>query len=208
MISNFSSRGTMSICQRVSLPSLCAATFHRNSLSVILHRFPATSFSSSRTMSSVSSVSPSQHITSGENTTSNPPPPAQNIISSSSSTPMYLSSHRSRRFALSPDFVKKYATKKPPFGYNGLGELVYRRTYSRKKEDGTNEQWFETVERVSVILDTFTWLAPFLVRFAFDVPSSLGLIHLISFLRCFLALACCLLLLGCEWYLQHAKALD
>lgn len=138
----------MSICQRVSLPSLCAATFHRNSLSVILHRFPSTSFSSSRTMSSLSSVSPSQHITSGENTTSNPPPPAQNIISSSSSTPMYLSSHRSRRFALSPDFVKKYATKKPPFGYNGLGELVYRRTYSRKKEDGTNEQWFETVERV------------------------------------------------------------
>ena len=52
------------------------------------------------------------------------------------------------KFTLSPNFVEKYSKKKPPFGFNGLGELVYRRTYSRIKEDGNNEEWFETIERV------------------------------------------------------------
>lgn len=51
-------------------------------------------------------------------------------------------------FKLSKAFLAKYADKKPPFGFNGLGELVYLRTYSRLKEDGTNEKWFETVARV------------------------------------------------------------
>ena len=45
-------------------------------------------------------------------------------------------------------FVDDYAMQEPPFGFNGLGELVYRRTYSRLKPDGAREQWFETVERV------------------------------------------------------------
>ena len=40
------------------------------------------------------------------------------------------------KFKLSDNFVKKYQRKKPPFGFNGLGELVYMRTYSRIKEDG------------------------------------------------------------------------
>lgn len=51
-------------------------------------------------------------------------------------------------FSLSKRFVHKYAKIKPPFGFNGLGELVFRRTYSRIKADGSNEQWYETVERV------------------------------------------------------------
>eukprot|EP01087_Luapelamoeba_hula_P010785 TRINITY_DN2871_c0_g2_i3.p1 TRINITY_DN2871_c0_g2~~TRINITY_DN2871_c0_g2_i3.p1 ORF type:complete len:811 (+),score=95.58 TRINITY_DN2871_c0_g2_i3:130-2433(+) len=51
-------------------------------------------------------------------------------------------------FKLQSKFVKKYAELAPPFGFNGLGELVYRRTYSRLKKDGTNEKWYETVERV------------------------------------------------------------
>lgn len=34
----------------------------------------------------------------------------------------------------------------PPF--DALGALVYARTYSRVKEDGSNEQWWETVQRV------------------------------------------------------------
>jgi ribonucleotide reductase alpha subunit len=51
-------------------------------------------------------------------------------------------------FRLDPAFVASYAKKKPPFGFNGLGELVYLRTYSRKKADGSKERWFETVERV------------------------------------------------------------
>ena len=42
------------------------------------------------------------------------------------------------KFKLSENFVNKYKRKKPPFGFNGLGELVYMRTYSRIKEDGKN----------------------------------------------------------------------
>jgi ribonucleotide reductase alpha subunit len=51
-------------------------------------------------------------------------------------------------FRLSDSFIEKYENKKSPFTNNVLGELVYIRTYSRIKEDGNNEQWFETVRRV------------------------------------------------------------
>ena len=51
-------------------------------------------------------------------------------------------------FQLSEKFIDKYKRKKAPFGFNGLGELVYMRTYSRIKEDGKNERWWETVRRV------------------------------------------------------------
>jgi len=51
-------------------------------------------------------------------------------------------------FKLDGEFVKPYSTKKVEWGFNGLGELTYYRTYSRLKEDGTNERWWETVERV------------------------------------------------------------
>ena len=52
------------------------------------------------------------------------------------------------KFKLSENFINKWKRKKPPFGFNGLGELVYMRTYSRIKEDGKNERWWETVQRV------------------------------------------------------------
>jgi ribonucleoside-triphosphate reductase len=52
------------------------------------------------------------------------------------------------KFKLSEGFINKYKRKKPPFGFNGLGELVYMRTYSRIKENGKNERWWETVQRV------------------------------------------------------------
>ena len=52
------------------------------------------------------------------------------------------------KFKLSDNFVSKYKRKKPPFGFNGLGDLVYMRTYSRIKKDGKNERWWETVQRV------------------------------------------------------------
>lgn len=51
-------------------------------------------------------------------------------------------------FKLNPSFVESYRSKPSPFGLNGFGELVYRRTYSRLKEDGTNEDWTDTVARV------------------------------------------------------------
>ena len=52
------------------------------------------------------------------------------------------------KFKLSGNFIDKYKRKKPPFGFNGLGELVYMRTYSRIKKNGKNERWWETVQRV------------------------------------------------------------
>jgi len=51
-------------------------------------------------------------------------------------------------FALTPAFLDKYSRRKAPFGFNGLGELVYMRTYSRLKANGKNEKWHETVQRV------------------------------------------------------------
>ncbi len=53
-----------------------------------------------------------------------------------------------RSFHLPPSFVREYANVRPPFGFNGLGELVFFRTYSRRKLNGGLEQWYETVERV------------------------------------------------------------
>jgi len=53
-----------------------------------------------------------------------------------------------KKFTLSDNFINKYKRKKPPFGFNGLGELVYMRTYSRIKENGKNERWWETIKRV------------------------------------------------------------
>ena len=53
-----------------------------------------------------------------------------------------------KKFTLSDNFITKYKRKKPPFGFNGLGELVYMRTYSRIKENGKNGRWWETVKRV------------------------------------------------------------
>ncbi len=52
------------------------------------------------------------------------------------------------KFKLTDNFINSYKRKKPPFGFNGLGELVYMRTYSRVKQDGKNERWWETVQRV------------------------------------------------------------
>jgi len=53
-----------------------------------------------------------------------------------------------KRFSLSDNFIEGYRRKRAPFGFNGLGELVYMRTYSRIKDDGKNEMWWETVQRV------------------------------------------------------------
>ena len=57
---------------------------------------------------------------------------------------------RSFPFELSPAFLRGFEGRPVPFGFNGLGELVYLRTYSRLKDDGSGgrEQWWETVARV------------------------------------------------------------
>ena len=48
---------------------------------------------------------------------------------------------------LSPSFLTQYKNKQPNWGFSGLGYIVYKRTYARQKEDGTTEEWNETVER-------------------------------------------------------------
>lgn len=45
-------------------------------------------------------------------------------------------------------FVSAYAVKQAPWGFNGMGEIVFLRTYSRKKDNGTIETWPETIQRV------------------------------------------------------------
>lgn len=51
-------------------------------------------------------------------------------------------------FRLHEDFIASYLHRQPDFGFNGLGMMTYLRTYSRLKEDGTKESWYETVRRV------------------------------------------------------------
>ena len=47
------------------------------------------------------------------------------------------------KFTLSENFITKYKRKKAPFGFNGLGELVFMRTYSRIKKDGKNVRSYD-----------------------------------------------------------------
>ena len=49
---------------------------------------------------------------------------------------------------LTPEFIASYANKKTPWGFGGLGEVVYLRTYSRHiQEMNRNETWTETIVR-------------------------------------------------------------
>jgi ribonucleoside-triphosphate reductase (thioredoxin) len=48
---------------------------------------------------------------------------------------------------LSEQFLQQYRGKQPKWGFDGLGYIVYLRTYARKKPDGTLERWDETVRR-------------------------------------------------------------
>lgn len=51
-------------------------------------------------------------------------------------------------FRLDPNFLKVYGDKKPNFGFNGLGEFVFYRTYSRVKPNGSKESFLDTIVRV------------------------------------------------------------
>ena len=52
----------------------------------------------------------------------------------------------SRRFKLSDTFIDEYVSK--PVSWGPLGHVTYLRTYSRRKEDGKREAWWETCRRV------------------------------------------------------------
>lgn len=51
-------------------------------------------------------------------------------------------------FRLDEQFIKQYEVRQPNFGFNGLGELVFYRTYSRLKSNGLKETFCDTVCRV------------------------------------------------------------
>lgn len=53
-----------------------------------------------------------------------------------------------QHFRLSKTFLTGYKGKKPNFGFNGLGEFVFYRTYSRIKNDGSKETFLDTIQRV------------------------------------------------------------
>ena len=51
-------------------------------------------------------------------------------------------------FRLDSGFINQYRGKQPNFGFNGLGELVFYRTYSRIMTDGVKETFLDTLQRV------------------------------------------------------------
>lgn len=56
-------------------------------------------------------------------------------------------------FRLPDDFVKTYTDRTPNWGFslgegNSLGEITFFTNYSRMKDDGTKERWYECVRRV------------------------------------------------------------
>jgi ribonucleoside-triphosphate reductase len=57
---------------------------------------------------------------------------------------MYLTEY----FHLKDKYVDKISKLKPEFGYNGFGEIIFYRTYSRIKSDGGQENWNDCVIRV------------------------------------------------------------
>ncbi len=53
---------------------------------------------------------------------------------------------------INSDFASRYADKTPPWGFNDLGYVVYKRTYARpvyqNGEIARTEEWWETIQRV------------------------------------------------------------
>jgi ribonucleoside-triphosphate reductase (thioredoxin) len=49
---------------------------------------------------------------------------------------------------LTESFLEKYKNRSPEWGYEGLGWVVFQRTYSRPLPGGGMEKWWQTVRRV------------------------------------------------------------
>ena len=51
---------------------------------------------------------------------------------------------------LSEDFLTPYTDKAPPWGFDGLGYVVFKRTYARTtdEKEHTTEEWWQTLRRV------------------------------------------------------------
>lgn len=48
---------------------------------------------------------------------------------------------------ITEEFAKQYSNKQPNWGFNGLGYIVYKRTYARLKDNNQTEEWHETIRR-------------------------------------------------------------
>lgn len=54
----------------------------------------------------------------------------------------------SERFSLDKEFVSHLKQREVPWGFGEFSQVVYYRTYSRTKPDGSQEQWGDTIARV------------------------------------------------------------
>ncbi len=62
--------------------------------------------------------------------------------------PTFNKPYVTERFILRDKTVNHIQSLKPKFGYNGYGEFIFYRTYSRIKSDGSQETWNDCVLRV------------------------------------------------------------
>ncbi len=51
-------------------------------------------------------------------------------------------------FRLSDGFIAQFKGKQPAWGFGDLSYVVYKRSYARQKEDGNQEEFWETTQRV------------------------------------------------------------
>jgi len=51
-------------------------------------------------------------------------------------------------FKLSEKFISQYRNKQPNWGYGDLSYVTYKRTYAKRKDDGSQEEFWETCQRV------------------------------------------------------------
>jgi len=49
---------------------------------------------------------------------------------------------------IDPSFTRAYRHRQPDWGFNGLGYVVYKRTYARRLPSGRAEEWVDTLTRV------------------------------------------------------------
>lgn len=91
------------------------------------------------------------------------------------------------RFVLDVNTYEYLKSLTPKFGYGNIGAVVYYRTYSRIKEDGTQEHWADTVYRVINGIMTirkdwyikmkFPWNEQYWQKFAHDMAISMFHMH-------------------------------
>ena len=61
---------------------------------------------------------------------------------------MMIDVDRTGRFSLAPDFMATYAKAPVQWRFGALSWFTYQRTYSRRMDNGAQEQWHQTCQRV------------------------------------------------------------